>query len=290
MEKPPPTITPNAKRRRPKSRTRSTDRRTSAVHRSTYSMESPRPLLLSLLLLLYYLFTSSYTLSYIPLAHVACAKRIVLVTTYACFITSAYLLFSELDYPGKRTNGKGSYGTYFLFGRIANTFYLLFLSRCVCMKVYLHWSRAFRLSMVVCSWHRIASVVVRVRDGTTLQETGGRKLMVRSVRTPACAFPGWEGGSTPTLLTGVMFQGRSGTPTVHRSVFFFASLLRKTAFAVPSQNCARTALLPAKIPHHDLPEILTYVHCHAVNSLSPTFIQSIDLIQHPCATSSELAV
>jgi len=193
VEKPPPTTTPNAKPRRPKSRTRSTDRRTSAVHRPSYSIQSPRPLLLSLLLLLYYLFTSSYTLSYIPLAHVACAKGIVLVTTYACFITSAHLLFSELDYPGKRTNGKGSYGTYFYVRADREYLLLVVSSRCVCMKVYLHWSRAFRLSMVVCSWHRIASVVVRVRDGTTLQETGGRKLMVRSMRTPACAFQGGKG-------------------------------------------------------------------------------------------------
>ena len=157
------------------------------------------------------------------------------------------------------------------------------------MKVYLHWSRAFRLSMVVCSWHRIASVVVRVRDGTTLQETGGRKLMVRSVRTPACAFPGWEGGSTPTLLTGVMFQGRSGTPTVHRGFSFSLRFYRRLHLRCGVKT-ARTALLPAKIPHHDLSEILTYMHSYAVNSLSPTFIQSIDLSQDICATFSELAV
>ena len=102
-------------------------------------------------------------------------------------------IISELDYPGKRTNGKGSYGTYFYVRADREYLLLVVLSRCVCMKVYLHWSRAFRLSMVVCSWHRIASVVVRVRDGTTLQETGGRKLMVRSVRTLACVFQGKKG-------------------------------------------------------------------------------------------------
>jgi len=89
-------------------------------------MESPRPLLLSLLLLLYYLFTSSYTLSYIPLAHVACAKGIVLVTTYACFITSAYSLFLNWTTLGNERTERGVTGHIFTFGRIANTFYLLF--------------------------------------------------------------------------------------------------------------------------------------------------------------------
>lgn len=131
MEKPPPTTTPNAKPRRPKSRTRSTDRRTSAVHRPSYSMESPRPLLLSLLLLLYYLFTSSYTLSYIPLAHVACAKGIVLVTTYACFITSAYLLFLNWTTLGNERTERGVTGHIFCSGGSRIPFTCCFIALCM---------------------------------------------------------------------------------------------------------------------------------------------------------------
>lgn len=170
-------------------------------------------------------------------------------------------VISELDYPGKRTNGKGSYGTYFVR---ADREYLLLvvLSLCVCMKVYLHWSRTFRLSMVVCSWHRIASVVVQIRDGTPYQETGGWKLMVRSVRKPACAFQGGKGGSTATLLTGVMFQRGTVPQRYSFSLRFYERLHLRCGV-----KTARTALLPAKIPYHDLPHILTFVHHHAVNLL-----------------------
>lgn len=102
-----------------------------------------------------------------------------------------YYFFTGL--PWETNERKGELRDIFFVRADREYLLLVVLSRCVCMKVYLHWSRAFRLSMVVCSWHRIASVVVRVRDGTTLQETGGRKLMVRSVRTPACAFQGGKG-------------------------------------------------------------------------------------------------
>jgi hypothetical protein len=146
-----------------------------------------------LLLLLYYLFTSSYTLSYSLSAHPTVAKGIVLVTTYACFITSAFFFFlSELDYPGETDEWKGELRDVlyrFMLGlRIADTSYLLF-SRSLCMYegTMVHWlTRVFGCLWFVCSRDTVCLLLFSFGFGTGQ----GWKLGVRSMRKFASAFPG----------------------------------------------------------------------------------------------------
>jgi hypothetical protein len=149
-----------------------------------------------LLLLLYYLFTSSYTLSYTLSAHPTVAKGIVLVTTYACFITSAFFsLFLNWTTLGKRTNGKGSYGTFVSFyARATDRGYLLLVvfSLGVCMKV--PWCIGSRAFSVVCGLYVVGTPCVCFcsRLGSGRDKAGSLGFgRCGSLHLPS---RGWEGG------------------------------------------------------------------------------------------------